>query len=58
VTTARELLLGAIGEEEFARQVKRWARRYGWHGRHVRYSRVVEGVHTPRLVGTLTRMAR
>lgn len=52
VTTARQLLLAAMGEEEFARHVKRLAHRYGWHGRHVRYSQgVVEGVHTLRLDG-------
>jgi hypothetical protein len=52
MTTARTLLLEAMGEEEFAQQVKRWARRYGWHGRHVRYSvGVVEGVHTTRIDG-------
>lgn len=46
-SNGRQILLGAVGEEEFARAVKRWARRYGWHGRHVRYSQgVIEGVHT------------
>ena len=50
--TGREILLGAVGEEEFARHVKRLARRYGWCGYHVRYSQaVVEGVHTARLDG-------
>lgn len=52
MTTSRALLLGSIGEEEFTVQVKRWARRYGWCGRHVRYSQgVVEGVHTTRIDG-------
>jgi hypothetical protein len=52
MSEGRALLLGAIGEEEFARQVKRWAARYGWCGTHVRYSQgVVEGVHTFRLDG-------
>jgi hypothetical protein len=47
MTTARTLLLEAMGEEEFAQQVKRWARRAGWCGYHVRYSHaVVEGIHT------------
>ena len=51
-TNSRALLLSTVGEEEFARQVKRWARRYGWCGRHVRYSQgVVEGVHTTRVDG-------
>jgi hypothetical protein len=41
-----------MGEDEFSRAVVRWARRYGWHGRHVRYSLgVVEGVHTMRVDG-------
>lgn len=52
MTSARKVVLQSIGEEEFARQVKRWAHRYGWHGRHVRYSLgVVEGVHTTRIDG-------
>ena len=51
-SASRKLLLGTVGEEEFARQVKRWAKRYGWHGIHVRYSQgVVEGVHTLRQDG-------
>jgi hypothetical protein len=49
MTTGRQVLLGAVGEDEFARQVKRWAARAGWCGYHVRYSQaVVEGVHTTR----------
>jgi hypothetical protein len=49
---AREVLLGAIGEDEFARQIQRWARRAGWCGYHVRYSQaVVQGLHTLRLDG-------
>ena len=49
MTTGRQLLLGAVSEDEFARQVKRWAARAGWCGYHVRYSQaVVEGVHTTR----------
>jgi hypothetical protein len=52
VTTARAMLLASLGEEEFARHIKHLARRYGWHGRHVRYSLgVVEGVHTIRVDG-------
>jgi hypothetical protein len=52
VTSAREVLLSAMGEEEFAQHVKVLAKRYGWHGRHVRYSQgVVEGVHTTRQHG-------
>jgi len=51
-SSGRQILLGAMGEDEFSRQVKRWARRYGWHGRHVRYSQgVIEGVHTLRVDG-------
>lgn len=50
--TGRQILLDAMGEEEFARHVKRWADEAGWCGRHVRYSQgVVEGVHTKRLHG-------
>jgi len=49
---SRQVLLEQLSEEELARQLKRWARRYGWHGRHVRYSQgVVEGVHTTRIDG-------
>jgi hypothetical protein len=49
MNTGRQDLLGAVGEEEFARQLKRWAARAGWCGYHVRYSQaVVEGVHTTR----------
>jgi len=48
----RLVLLESVSEEELAQQVKRWAHRYGWHGRHVRYSQgVVEGVHTTRRDG-------
>lgn len=51
-STGRRILLGVVGEDEFSRQVKRWADRAGWHGRHLRYSQgVVEGVHTRRLHG-------
>jgi len=47
VTSAREILLDAVGEEEFTRHVKALARRAGWCGYHVRYSHaVVEGIHT------------
>jgi hypothetical protein len=49
VSDGRALVLRSIGEEEFTRQMKRWALRYGWCGYHVRYSQaVVEGVHTLR----------
>lgn len=52
MSTAREVLLQSADEEEFARHVKVLAKRYGWHGRHVRYSLgVVEGVHTTRVHG-------
>ena len=47
-----QTLLTLVGEEELARQLKRWGRRYGWHGRHVRYSQgVIEGIHTTRIDG-------
>jgi hypothetical protein len=52
MTTGREALLAGMGEDEFARQVVRWAHRAEWCGIHVRYSQgVVQGVHTTRLDG-------
>jgi hypothetical protein len=46
---SRRILLGAIGEEEFARHIKREMYRRGWCGYHIRYSHAtVEGVHTLR----------
>jgi len=52
VHQGREILLSAVGEEEFARHLKVLARRGGWCGYHVRYSEaVVEGVHTMRQDG-------
>jgi hypothetical protein len=52
MTSARDLLLSGVGEEELARHVKSLARRGGWCGAHVRYSQgVVEGVHSLRQDG-------
>lgn len=47
MTTAREVLLEAMGEDEFSQVVKRWAYRANRCGIHIRYSQaVVEGIHT------------
>jgi len=53
VTSGRDILLGTIGEEEFARHLKQVARRKrGLHGLHIRYSQgVLEGIHTMRRDG-------